>query len=449
MKKILLINPEESRTIWTLSGVIDDEPLDIEMVYTVLKEAKYNVRIHDIQRDENEKIEDVIKEYKPNAIFINGVVKQVPFILEYIKLTKNIDKNIITIIGGNYAEYNYKKLYCEELDYVSRSYDPYVILNIIKYMDGKKIDLDSLNGLCYRKNEKWIETKIKPVDIQTLPIIDRTFFYKHKMKFKYMDIQPIAHIRTAYSCPYKCKFCYRTMLNSRKYSSRKIEDIVNEVKNIDCENIYFIDDDFLFDRKRLEKFIELIKNKKIKKNYVCYGRVDFIINNIDIMKQLKEIGLLYVIVGLEAANDNYLDKYNKKININDSEKCIHILEDIGIRCMGLFIVDIDFTPKDFNNMYKWIKKSGLKRLGYSIYTPLPGSDLAKQYEGKYIENDLTKFDYIHTVVKPTKMSIRKFYFHYYKLVIKSFLLVKKYGTYDYIDINKWIKEFFKQIFKKK
>lgn len=176
MKKILLINPEESRTIWTLSGVIDDEPLDIEMVYTVLKEGKYNVRIHDIQRDENEKIEDVIKEYKPNAIFINGVVKQVPFILEYIKLTKNIDKNIITIIGGSYAEYNYKKLYCEELDYVSRSYDPYVILNIIKYIDGKKIDLDSLNGLCYRKNEKWIETKIKPVDIQTLPIIDRTFF---------------------------------------------------------------------------------------------------------------------------------------------------------------------------------------------------------------------------------------------------------------------------------
>lgn len=95
------------------------------------------------------------------------------------------------------------------------------------------------------------------------------------------------------------------------------------------------------------------------------------------------------------------------------------------------------------------KKSGLKRLGYSIYTPLPGSDLAKQYEGKNIENDLTKFDYIHTVVRPTKMSIRKFYYYYYKLVIKSFLLVKKYGTYDYIDINKWIKEFFKQIFKKK
>ena len=35
MQKVLLINPEESRTIWTLSGIIDDEPLDLEMIYTI------------------------------------------------------------------------------------------------------------------------------------------------------------------------------------------------------------------------------------------------------------------------------------------------------------------------------------------------------------------------------------------------------------------------------
>jgi len=447
MQKVLLINPEESRTVWTLSGIIDDEPLDIEMIYTVLKKEKINVKIFDVQRDAPQKIEDVIREYEPTIIYTNGVVKQVPFMLEYISLAKQINKNTVTIIGGNYAEYNFDRLYCDDLDYVARAYDPYVILDIVKYHDKKLKDLKDLNGLCYKKNGKWEENNVCPTDIRKLPWIDRTFFYEHKNQVKYMDIVPIAHIRTAYSCPYKCEFCYRTMLNSRTYSSRDIKDVVDEIRSIDCENIYFIDDDFLVNKNRLNEFISLVKKYKIKKNYVCYGRVDFIINNVEIMKKLKEIGLLYVIVGLEAATDNFLDKYNKLITNDDGERCIKILEEIGIRCMGLMIVDLDFTRKDFKNLYNWIKKTGLKRYGLSIYTPLPGSDLEKKYKEKIFEKDLTKFDYVHVVAKPSKMSKIRFYYHYYKLVIKLFLLVKKYGTYDYIDLNKYMKQFRRLLFK--
>ena len=104
MQKVLLINPEESRTVWTLSGIIDDEPLDIEMIYTVLKKEKINVKIFDIQRDAPQKIEDIIREYKPTIVYTNGVVKQVPFMLEYIALAKKNNKNTINIIRGNYAE---------------------------------------------------------------------------------------------------------------------------------------------------------------------------------------------------------------------------------------------------------------------------------------------------------------------------------------------------------
>ena len=46
-QRVLLINPEESRTIWTLSGIIDDEPLDLEMIYTVLKQNNIEVKIFD------------------------------------------------------------------------------------------------------------------------------------------------------------------------------------------------------------------------------------------------------------------------------------------------------------------------------------------------------------------------------------------------------------------
>lgn len=447
MQKVLLINPEESRTIWTLSGIIDDEPLDLEMIYTELKNNNIDVLIFDIQRDAPKKLIQVLEEYNPTITYINGVVKQVPFMKEYNHLIKSFNSNIKTIVGGNYAEYNYQDFYEEDVDYIVRSYDPNVITEIVNYNSGKKNDLNALNGLCFKNNDKWITTNIKPVEINDLPIINRDFYYSHQQAFKYLDIKPVAHIRTAYSCMNKCEFCYRTMLNCGKYTERTIESVVEEIKNINCENIYIIDDNFLCNRERVQKFIKLIKENDIHKNFISYGRVDFIVNNEDIIKELKEIGWLYLLVGIEASNNYYLGKYNKLISISDSEKCIEMLERIGIRCMGMMIIDLDFTTKDFKNLYSWIKSVGLKRYALSIYTPLPGSILYKKYKDKIIVKDLTKFDFVHVVAKPTKMSVWRFYLNYYILVIKLFNLANKYGTYDYLDINKWKKAYTKFLFK--
>lgn len=447
MQKVLLINPEESRTIWTLSGIIDDEPLDLEMIYTDLKNNNIEVKIFDVQRDAPQKLIQVLKDYNPTITYINGVVKQVPFIKEYNNLIKKTNKNIKTIVGGNYAEYNYKDFLDKDVDYVARSYEPSVITDISKYNRGEKIELNKLNGLCYKYNGEWVINKIESVDIEKLPIIKRDFFESHKDSFKYLDIKPVAHVRTAYSCKNKCEFCYRTMLNCGKYTERAIKSVVEEIKNIDCENIYIIDDNFLTSRERVLEFIHLIKENNINKRFISYGRVDFIINNQDIIKQLKEIGWLYLLVGIEASNNNYLEKYNKLISISDSEKCIEILENIGIRCMGMMIIDLDFSSTDFKNIYKWIKKSNLKRFAMSIYTPLPGSKAYDKNINKIIENDLTKYDFIHVVAKPSKMSIWRFYLNYYILVIKLFNLANKYGSYDFLDINKWKRAYTKFLFK--
>ena len=137
MQKVLLINPEESRTIWTLSGIIDDEPLDLEMIYTVLKQNNIEVKIIDIQRDAPKTIKEILKEYKPTITYINGVVKQVPFMKEYNSLIKEMNSKTKTIVGGQYAEYNYEDFYSDDVDYISRTYDPFVILKIVEFIDGK------------------------------------------------------------------------------------------------------------------------------------------------------------------------------------------------------------------------------------------------------------------------------------------------------------------------
>lgn len=448
-QRVLLINAEETRGRFDFKGIIDDEPLELEVIYTVLKRKGFKVEIYDFLRSENITLESMIKKFKPTITYVNGVVKQIPFMKEYNNRIKCISKNIKTIIGGVYAEHNYENLYSDNLDYICRSYDPNVIVKIAEFESGKKVSLNKLNGLCFKKNKKWIVNKIEPFDINELPMIDRTYFYNHINEFRYLELEKIAQVRTSYSCPYKCKFCYRTSLNCGKYVAKDIEKVVDEIESLETDNIYLVDDDFMFNKNRLKKFIGLIKERNIKKKFVAYGRVDFIIRNKDIVKELKEIGFYYLLVGLESVSDNYLNAYNKHIGARQNEECIKFLNSINLNCMGMLIVDLEFTRKDFNNVYKWIKKTGLKHVALSIFTPLPGSELYKQYEDKLITQDLTKFDYVHLVVNPINVSEKMYYLYYYILVFRLFNLAKKYGIYDFIDWRKLKRDFLTLLTKKK
>ena len=234
-----------------------------------------------------------------------------------------------------------------------------------------------------------------------------------------------------------------------QYVCRDIKDAVEEIKNIKSDNIYIVDDDFLFNKDRLYEFIKLVREKNIKKKYICYGRSDFIAKNEELMSELKDIGLYYVLVGLEAINDNQLLDYNKNSNVTNNVKSIEICNKLGINIMGMFIVDLDYTPKDFKILYKWIKNHNLKHIAISIFTPEMGIETYEMYKDKLITDNPSHWDYLHLVAKPTKMSVKRYYFNYYKLLIKLFLKAKREGVYDFIDYGDYIMSFVKNIFKTK
>jgi radical SAM superfamily enzyme YgiQ (UPF0313 family) len=207
-----------------------------------------------------------------------------------------------------------------------------------------------------------------------------------------------------------------------------------------------MDDDFLFNEERLRRFIELIRKKDIRKNYICYGRADFIAKNEALMAQLKEIGLYYVLVGLETITDKQLKEYNKKSDLQNNIKSIEICHKLGIHLMGMFIIDLDYTPKDFRSLYKWIKEHQLRHVAISIFTPEMGLETFDMYKDRLITVNPSHWDYLHVVAKPDHMSVKRYYFHYYILLIKLFLKGKRDGVYDFIDYGDYIRSFIRNIF---
>lgn len=446
---ILLIHPEISRTKYNFAGIIENECLELEYISALLKEKGHNVEIYDGQV-EKKPVTTKIKESNPDIVYVCGRTRQENFMLEYCETAKKYNKEIITIIGGLHAQLCYERMYRNFVDYILTTFDIYKILDIIDYhFSSKEVNLDNIDGICYKKDNFWINNKQCAFDINKLHLPDRTYFYEHPKNYRYLELEHSAWVRTAYCCPYACKFCHRNKMNMGQYVCRDIKDVVEEIANIKSDNIYIVDDDFLFNKDRLNEFIRLIKEKNIDKKYICYGRSDFIAENEALMKRLKDIGLYYVLVGLEAIDDKQLKDYNKKSSVYNNMRSIEICNDLNINIMGMFIIDLDYTAKDFKNLYKWIKNHNLKHVAISIFTPEMETETYDIYKDKIITNNPSHWDYLHLVAKPTKISVKKYYFYYYKLLIKLFIKAQREGVYDFIDYKDYIISFVKNIFKSK
>lgn len=439
-KRFLLIHPEISRTKYNFAGVIDNEPLELEYLYALLRQNGYEPDIWDGQV-EKIPLTEKLRAFQPEYVYICGRTRQENFMKEYCASAKEICGSTV-FIGGLHAQHNFHRFYINTADYILKTFDIYKVFDIL---DG--MSLSDIDGICYRDGQNWTENPSHPFDIKRLPLPDRSYFYAHSDRYRYLELLPCAHVRTAYSCPFRCRFCYRNRLNCGVYSARPIEEVVEEIQSIDCDNIYFIDDDFLIDEERIRTFIRLVKERGIHKKYVCYGRADFIAKHPELMVQLKETGFYYILVGLEAIDDTFLNDYNKCCDMNSNIRAVRILNKVGINIMGMFIVGLDFTAKDFSKLYRWIKQHKLRHTAISIFTPEFSSELMEEYKSRLITENPEAWDYLHVVAKPSSLSVRRYYFHYHVLLVKLFLKGQREGIYDFIDYSYYLKSFFKNMFR--
>lgn len=446
-KVFLLIHPEISRTKYNFVGIIENECLELEYISALLKQNGCEVYIYDGQV-EKKSVPQIIKETKPDVVYVCGRTRQENFMLEYCRDAKEFNKDIVTIIGGLHAQLCFERMHKDEVDYILSSFEIGHILELVQAGDNEELAriCCQMEGLSYRSEGEWKHNPAVPADIRSLPRPDRTYFYEHPDNYRYLELEHSAWVRTAYSCPYRCNFCHRNRMNCSTYSARDILDVVDEIEQIPDENIYIVDDDFLYDEERLWTFVKEIQKRNIKKKYICYGRADFVANHEELIKAFAKAGLYYLLTGLEATSENRLADYNKRVKMEQNIKTIELCNSLGIHLMGMFILDLDFTPKDFKDMYRFAKIYCLNHVALSIYTPEMGLENFDNYKERMITDNPSHFDYLHLVAKPSKMSVRAYYFYYYCLLIRFFLKAKRQGIYDFIDYKDYLKSFFRNMF---
>lgn len=415
--KVLLVKCHK-RTVFSLFEPIVTEPLELEYLSGLLGKLEIEHKIYD-PLIEGGSFEKIFEAYKPEVLVLSGYITSVDTIISYSQFAKSRYANVKVVVGGVHAEINYQDFYVDTIDFIVHS-DGINTLEKLLTIDFTKEKALEIEGIAFYDGDKWRVNSKSETPIENLPLPDRSYFKKYKTRTKYMNYYPIALVRTALSCPHNCNFCYCKLLNGGIYATKSIQSVVDEIKVINSEFVWIVDDTFLLDRERVLGFIDQIRSEKIEKKFIAYSRVDFIANNEDIISKLADIGFIELIVGMEAVDDQKLEGFNKQYSANENLKAAEILAKSGIRLTGLFIVGIGFTLKDFRNLSSWIKKMRLDSYAVSIFTPLLGTEVYPKYQNQIQTTDYSKYDFLHLTLKPSQMSAAFFYLNFYRLYLGQF-----------------------------
>ncbi len=403
--KILLVKPNPPKKCINLQSFMICEPLDLEYCAALLEGMGCEADIVDLVIDKDFKRAFTQKKY--DVVAFTSYQIHIGVVKEYARIAKAIDKNALTLVGGVQAEV------------VPESFDDG---NIDVVLTGGLNSLKAvINGM--KGNASLAELKAlgrtpaaKTFDF---PHPDRKKTAKYRDKYNYIYHDRCATLKTSFGCPYNCEFCFCTCVT--KYGERELTDVVDELQTIEEENIFIVDDNFLFRRERVFEFVRLVKERGIRKTYIAFGRADFIAANEDVIAALAEIGFDAFFVGIESYKAGELSDYNKRTSVETNNAAVRVLEKHGLQCYSGLIVGYDWKKEDFDQLIDYLNSFKHPMVNIQPITPIKGTPYYERNKDKLTvpEDRYEYYDMAHAVMKPQYMSLRKFYYHILRAYLKT------------------------------
>jgi len=429
--KILLVRPPRIKQAITLSNFMFSEPLGLEMVFSVFEE-NHDVEIFDMMI-EDISITEKIKTYKPNIVGITSLCIDVLQVIDLSREIKEFDHNIITFVGGTQALLSPESFFEESVDFV---FNYTTKENLTDFISNKS----NIPGVFQKRND-FLDVFTKSKNEYILP--NRESTNKYRSNYSYFGYKPAAIMEYGLGCEKKCDFCLRWRIEGFKEFEIDKELTKKDLLNIKEKTIMFIDNDFLASRSKVKGFIDLILELNLDKNYIVYGSVNGVLENKDLLVDLKNLGLKAILIGYETFKDDELINYHKKATSLDNIVASEILKDIGIDVWASFIAHPDWSKSDFKTFRKYIKKLKPEITSINPLTPFPGLPLYNKYKDRLLfsKEDYPIWSFGQVTIMPSKVSLRMYYYQllltylYVNLVVnKNTEMLKKFGMKNIIRI---------------
>ena len=219
-------------------------------------------------------------------------------------------------------------------------------------------------------------------------------------------------IQTTRGCPHGCSFCTTPAIFGRKFRQRKIDDIIEEIrqaKELFGSNFYiFSDDNFAGNREWAYELCRKLIPLKIKWASQC----EILISESDkLLGAMKASGCIGLILGLESISPATLEDAGKRfVRAETYTWRIRKIASYGISLWGAFIFGFDHDDwKTCRDTCRFAQRSDLAMACFPILTPYPGTEIFRRYQsqGRILTTDWTKYNGAGVVFQPERFSVQE------------------------------------------
>lgn len=233
-------------------------------------------------------------------------------------------------------------------------------------------------------------------------------------------------VQAGRGCSFQCSFCSIACLYEGKYMFRPVDEVIRdikEVKRLGFKRFYLIDDNIVSNPKYLRELCEKITPLKMNWASQCALHLA---KKPDLLDVVVKSGCDLMSFGVESISQEALNSIQKPwVKASEHAENFRILSEAGITVSTEMIVGTDEDTEDsIRKTFDFINENKVPIPRFYILTPIPGTDLYKQYkeEGRLLTENWKDFDGSQCVHIPKKITPEKLTEMYWWLNRKTFSL---------------------------
>jgi magnesium-protoporphyrin IX monomethyl ester (oxidative) cyclase len=152
---------------------------------------------------------------------------------------------------------------------------------------------------------------------------------------------------------------------------------------------------------------QAIEKRGIRKRYYLETRCDVLLRNREVFAYWKQLGLLYMFLGIEALDEATLQLHRKRVTLNENLQALEVARQLGVTVAINIIVDPGWDEAQFRFIQEWAA-SVPEIVHLTVNTPYPGTETWHTEARKLTSLDYRLFDVQHAVL-PTRLPLQQFY----------------------------------------
>lgn len=386
-KKIALVRPDVPDD-FPLGRMKSTLPLGLLVIAGCLREAGYAVCIIDdnLERQGATWVADQVRSQQADAVGISVNLATVQTAADICSALKELQLPVF--VGGPEVTAN--------LDYVQEQIGaPFAIqgegeVTTVEFLrelfgDGR---FQQVLGLSYwnEQHQRFVKNERRPwIDMDTIPLLpyDLVALDRYERSYAEFTADKVEVLNTSRGCPFQCTFCSNKYIWSNQYRTmsprRMLDHVRHALDSTDATAIYFREDHFTLDTRRVLEFCRLVQEEELKFEWGCESRVNNL--SLELVQNMQQSGLSSIWFGIESGSDEVLRQLKKGTTIQQVHEALQVCRKAGVKVGFSVMLGIPGESRvDLQETIDLVFKLKPDWVYWAAFLGLPGSQLYEELE---------------------------------------------------------------------